>query len=374
MIGLAARAHPDLLGFHEVADVHALRKLRARAQACERADAAVFTDLRAFDITMRRHPGAGGQPRIADAGEGTDVYAIAQFHLAFQDHIDVDLHIAPDTDLATDVDPRRIGQAHTGQAQRTRGALLEGTLQLCQLPGIVGAFHFQRIGAGHAGGGRIFCCGMAEHVGQVVLALGVVAVQRRQPAPQRRSISGQDAGIDAADGALLRRGITVFDDRRDMAVGVMHDAAVAGRIGRFGHQHCEGTRRGHHLRQGVGQDQRHIAIEHQHSRRIGNGGHRLLQGMAGAQALRLFHEQQIRLLRKRRPHRVAAVADHDMDARRPQCARRLQHMRQHRPTGQRLQHLGQLRTHPLAFTCGKDHHMQRQRRRDRIGRSHAQVS
>jgi hypothetical protein len=57
---------------------------------------------------------------------------------------------------------------------------------------------------------------------------------------------------------------------------------------------------------------------------------------------------------------VAAVAVHDVHRRRLQFARRVDHVRQHRPRRDRLQHLGQGRFHALALARGEDDDVQRQ--------------
>src|SRR5690606_26736935 len=113
----AVRAQAGLFGFHEVADVDALPQLGARAQARERADATGFSHLRTLDVAMPHDLSAGRQLRVADPGERTDADAIAEYHVTFQDHVHIDLHIAPHADLSTNVDPRRIRQTHAGQAQ-----------------------------------------------------------------------------------------------------------------------------------------------------------------------------------------------------------------------------------------------------------------
>ena len=56
---------------------------------------------------------------------------------------------------------------------------------------------------------------------------------------------------------------------------------------------------------------------------------------------------------------LAKMAVDDMDARRPQGPCRVEHMREHRPAGERHQHLRLGRLHPLAFAGGEDDHMQR---------------
>ena len=72
--------------------------------------------------------------------------------------------------------------------------------------------------------------GQTDHVGQVVLALGVVVVDAGQPVLEPGGRRGQDACVDFLDGALGLGGVLVLDDAADLAGGVAHDAAVAGGI------------------------------------------------------------------------------------------------------------------------------------------------
>ena len=100
---------------------------------------------RAVDVAMRTHLGAGAKRRVLDPAERADAHAIAQFDASFEHHVDVDLDVTPDDDLAADIQPRRIGHACSGRAQRTRLAELERAFQLGQLPGIIGTLGFDRV-------------------------------------------------------------------------------------------------------------------------------------------------------------------------------------------------------------------------------------
>lgn len=118
------------------------------------------------------------------------------------------------------------------------------------------------------------------------------------------------------------------------------------------------------LQQAFAADQRHIAVQHEHPRRVGNRRHRLLHGMSGAQLLALRGPLQIALIGKGGLHLIAAVPVHDMDRRRLQLPRGGDHVRQHRLARQRLQHFGQGRAHALALARGQDHNVQGQSHQD----------
>ena len=231
-----------------------------------------------------------------------------------------------------------------GSAKRTpcaHGAQLERALELRQLPGVVRAFGLDGLGDHHDLRLAILGSSLGEHVGEVVLALRVVVAQRRQPGAQRIGISGDDAGVDDADAALFVAGILLFDDARDVALGIADDAAVTGGIGRLGREHGKRAGRGQQPGQGVAGDQRHVAVEHQHACVVGYARQRLLHGVAGAQLPGLFRPAQVGLVGERRAHLGTAMPEHDMDRRRMQGTRGVDYVRQHRPLRDRLQHLGQ---------------------------------
>jgi len=80
--------------------------------------------------------------------------------------------------------------------------------------------------------------------------------------------------------------------------------------------------------------------------------------MASAQLLRLLGPAQVVLAGESRTYRLAAMTVDHVDAGRIQRARGIDHMRQHRPAADRLQHLGQRRLHSLALAGGEDDHVQ----------------
>ena len=64
-----------------------------------------------------------------------------------------------------------------------------------------------------------------DHVGQVVLALRVVRLQRGDPAGERLGRRGHHAGIDLVDAQLLGRRVALLDDAAHVAVRIAQDAA-----------------------------------------------------------------------------------------------------------------------------------------------------
>jgi hypothetical protein len=133
--------------------------------------------------------------------------------------------------------------------------------------------------------------GGSDDVGQVVLALGVVILQRPHPARQRLRGRGHDAGVDLSDGALLGVGVLVLDDAAH-GFAVAQDAAVAGGVGQIDGQQCQPLA-GADLGQRPGRraaDQRHVAIEDQRcAGLVTEQRQRLQHGVSGAQLRHLAH-------------------------------------------------------------------------------------
>ena len=359
MVGLGIPAEPRHLGFDEIADVRTVAEFGARTQPRIRTNHAAIADLRAVDVAMRTHLATVADGNILEPAERADAHIVAKHHIAFEDHIDIDGDIAPGEHRAAQVESRRIGQPHAGQRERLRCAQLVCAFKPRELPWIVRALDLDRVGA-RRDGRRLRCSGgLRKHIGQVKLALRVVVAQCIQPAPQRHSIGDDDAGVDRAHGALRWVSVLVFDDRGDAVVGVAQHATIAGRIVEFGDQHGERAIGREQRAQGVGSDQRHIGVQHQHARVVGHVRHRLLHRMPSAELLRLFGPDKIRLVGERRAHLRAAMPVHNMDACGTERARDIDHMREHRATCDRLQHLRQRGFHALAFAGGENDDVQR---------------
>ena len=80
--------------------------------------------------------------------------------------------------------------------------------------------------------GEPFSASDGDDIGQVELALGVVAVERIEEFAEPASLDHHDAAIDQADRLLLRSGVGRLDDPVERAVGRQHEAAVGAGVGR----------------------------------------------------------------------------------------------------------------------------------------------
>ena len=173
-----------------------------------------------------------------------------------------------------------------------------GTLEFGQLHRAVDAGHLHRIGDavrqhGHAVGNREL-----DDVGQVVLFLGVVVLQPRQPGLEQARRHRHDAAVDLADRQLTGAGILLLDDgphRRVVATAVAHDAAISHGVVQLQSQQCQfvAAAQVDQLAQGFDLRQRHVAAEHHHDAVIGQHRHRLLHRVAGAELRLLAHTLQL---------------------------------------------------------------------------------
>ena len=206
---------------------------------------------------------------------------------------------------------------------------------------------------------------MSDNVGQVVLALGVVVGQARQPGRQQARGHGHDAAVDLGDGALGLARILVLDDARYAAIGCAQDAAVASGVGQLDGQQRQ-LPAGHGLRcrdqsaQGVWLGERHVARQHDHRAILAQVRHRLLHGVAGAKLRLLAHKLKVKTAYSAccacggSFYFHSTVAGDDRGAARLQMRRLPQHMVQKRAPRQALQHLGNAAFHARALAGRHD--------------------
>ena len=200
---------------------------------------------------------------------------------------------------------------------------------------------------------------MGDNVGDEILALRIVAIHALEPTPQLPAMRGEDSGVDLRDVALLLVCIPLFDDSADVSVAVADDSAVPSRLvhhrGDERHAGASGQRRGLVQRRGI--DERHVTIEHQHCRIIGNAGHRQRQRMTGTELLGLLHPFDVSAGHGF-THHPSGVSVNDMHARGTEPIRGLDDVGEQRATGEEMEDLRQARAHAPALPCRKDDHMQ----------------
>jgi hypothetical protein len=183
-----------------------------------------------------------------------------------------------------------------------------------------------------------------QHVGQVVLALGVVGSHLGERSHQSRAIEGEYARVDLTDVELqlgrVARGLGL-DDPHHGPVGTTHDPPVAGRI--LEHDGRDRRRRARacmSLRESVDRlrtDQRHIAVDHHY--RVGRPDvcGRRPDRVGGAKRLLLDCDRDVAVKRGLESP-LGSIDHHDpLGSRRPGGGHR---PRDHRTTAQRVQQLG----------------------------------
>ena len=115
--------------------------------------------------------------------------------------------------------------------------------------------------------GEPFSAGDRDDIGQVELALGIVAVERIEEFGEATGLDHHDSAIDETDRPLLRAGVGGLDDTLERAVGRQHEAAVGAGVGGT-HARDEDCRGGaaplrQQPRQCLGGKKRRIAVEHE---------------------------------------------------------------------------------------------------------------
>ena len=251
-------------------------------QPREGADAAIRLGHAILQHAVGGHHGSGAQAHILQHAVGADLHTVGQFHLPLEYAAHIDLHIAAAAQFAAHVDACRVQQVHAGFHQLPSNALLQGALLLGQLQAIIDARHFHGIFCDDGRSRHPVADRQRDAVGEVVLAGRIVVADARQPVLQRRRRGGQHAGIHLVDGALLRVGILLLDDRRELVLFVaQHPPVTAGVIQADAQQtQAGGVDQG---LQSLRANERYVSVEHQHARVRRHLGHGLLHGVAGAQ-------------------------------------------------------------------------------------------
>src|SRR6185503_13228769 len=247
----------------------------------------------------------------------------------------VDLGLRIDGDVSPEghggIDPRR-GRVDHGDSG-THPALDDPAVELGaeagQLDAVVDALCLPRVRDQVRAHPKALTAGDTEHVGEVLLALGVVRAHLAQRLAQDHGVEGIDAGVDLGDLQLRVGAVLLLDDAGDRAVDGAQDAPVAGGIRQGGGDHRGGAVAGGvRLEQGVqglSCEQGNVAVGHQHSalkvwrQRL----ERTLGGPARALDLILVGDHGTRVdLGDVGGHQVTFVADHDGQVLRIDASRR----------------------------------------------------
>ena len=304
---------------------------------------------------------AGGDGRALDMAAGPNLDIVADRDPRPEKHAWADHHVPAEAGIVTEIDGAGIDEGGAVPHRLRAQALLEDGLGPGQLHARVGADELVRIGL-HIGAGKPLAAGDGDDVGQAILGLGVVVADLVHELEQMRAVRHHDARIAQESGLLGQARVAGLDDGLEGAVRADDEPAVlAGVLGREAEHHDRGIGRGaarleQHL-EGLGPDQRGVAIEHQDIALIpvsGEGAERRarrLDRVGGAALGGLDHRRHRRHggrhLRRLRPDHH----DHPVGLKGFEAG---QYMLDHRPPGQGVHHLGQLRFHPPALAGGED--------------------
>ena len=127
--------------------------------------------------------------------------------------------MAPSPKIDVDVDPRvsRVDDGHALPHPAFQDAAVQLLAHPGQLDAVVDALGLPHILGDQRADGTVEVVGVAEDVGEVLLALGVVGAQVGQAVAQDCGVEDVDAGVDLADQELFVGGVPVLDDSGDLS-------------------------------------------------------------------------------------------------------------------------------------------------------------
>ncbi len=344
---------------------------RTRSERDVRADGAVVADLGLARHGLA-HDRALADDRVDELGVRTDDRTRADHGATLQDGSREQAYVRLELDPGVDVGRGRIHHRHT----LAHPSQVDARAQLGLGRGELGAVvHVHRRGVVLGGDGADVVARLAQHadhVGQVVLALGVLRAEPPQRRGEQAAPEAVDRGVDLRDLELLGAGVGPFHDVVHPVLVVAHHPPEAeGQLVEIG---GEEGRRGIGLAvlageagQHLGPDERGVTGHHEHVtvevRVVGEGGERHADCVSGAALHTLLHELDRHLagdlLLQGLRHPFGAVADDDHDPFEGQRDERVHDVEQHRAATERVQDLGGLGVHARSLAGREDNRGQR---------------
>ncbi len=267
----------------------------------------------------------------------------------------------PDVDL----DERRRGILE-GDALEHQGsplAIEHDTAEIGEIDARVDAPDLDRIRDGNGLDGVAAAPAGGDHVGQVVLALGVVGGETAERVEQALEPERPDPAVDLANQSLGARRVALLHDARDGAGLVANDAAVPVGLVELG-----GEDRGHRPpgpvvfeqpADGTGLEQWHVPVEHHDRarapRKVPLG---LQQRVPGAQLWSLHDEPKSRVSGERAGDGVRFVADDESGRGGVEPRGGPDDVLDEWAPRKRMQHLRHRRTHACALAGGENDDVQ----------------
>ena len=185
---------------------------------------------RALDEAVHAHFAVVAELAVAKHAARADLHAVAELHLSFEDHVDVEDDVAAAAHRAAHVEARRIDHGDAGAHQFRRAARAMRRFGLGELELVVHPENLRGRACDDGLDRTAVAHGGHDAVGQIILPLRVVGLERAEPAAELRRRRREHAGVDLVDRALLVVRVLVLDDARDAPGRVAYHAAVAGRI------------------------------------------------------------------------------------------------------------------------------------------------
>ncbi len=299
------------------------------------------------DVGPRTQTGEGADPhavadgRLFDMAEGQNLDVVADRHTGTEHHVWADGDVAAQPRVERQEHAGRVGQGRPCRHRQGAQADLHQRLGHRQVGAGVDAQHLfgRRLDDGAV---AAVGTGQGDHVGQIVLALGVVVADPVQPSEQAGSVDGHDAGIAQIDAELLGRRVAGLADGLERTVRPQHQPPVGRRIvgpePEHHHRRCRiGPARHAHGLEGFRRDQRRIAEDDEHvALETGQGFARRQNGMGGAQP-RLLHDAGMR--GDGLGHAGGVAADDNDDLLGTEAFQRRHDMADHRQAGDGVQNL-----------------------------------
>ena len=200
--------------------------------------------------------------------------------------------------------------------------------------------------------------GQFGHIGQVILVGRIVVSDLGYQVKQGRRIAGQQPAVAKRNCPFPGAGVLVFHDP-EQPVAIHYQPPVprigVGRI-KAQNDHVMGFARRDHPVQRFGAHKRCVAKQHDDiAIKPGQRVARLIDGMRGAELFALNHGFGVRVdVAGRGLNLSGAVPGHDNGPFGRKRGTGLHGMRQHRGTGDGVQHLGHVRLHSCAFARGQN--------------------
>ncbi len=277
------RGDRAVLDLDEVTDVDIFAERGARPQARVRPDLRGGADRGVVDMGERLDIGARAHGGVDQHAVRADAHAVSQLDAAFEHATHIDRDIAAANEFAAHIDAGRIHQGHAAFQQCVGNIQLVTALELGQLHLAVHARHFPFAGRLARDDRHAVGHGLGDDVGEVVLALGIVVGQRRQPLLEVAGRNRHDAAVDFLDGAFGLGRVFLFDDAHDLAV-FTHDAAQPEWIGLLDGENAQlvATSGLDQAAQRGDGGQRHVAVQHDRRLVVVQLRHGLHDGVTGA--------------------------------------------------------------------------------------------